>query len=390
MSASTPVALLTRKVRSARTRLARALDALRTKSEARRRDQAFASWLRHLENDPPEVLVGSNFAEFGGVRHHLHAIANYSRLNVELAPPESLLRVVSPHDVRVTYRKSFFDFQPRGIKALHSHVFPWFIEWCRSRRSQARWVHTYHLPYFAEHGNGELELWQEDINRALHDEARFADVRLSVSRWQQDWLLENHGIATEYLPNGVDVGKCESADGSRFTQATGLEDFVLYVGRHDPVKNPLEFVRLARAMPRYKFVMLGRELSSEQLARDLGSSLPPNVTVLGDASHEFTLDGIAACRALVVTSKREGLPTLVLEAMALSKQIVVPREAGCLEAVDDGRYGVVYEPGNISDLAEKTGYVVRSEIVRNDARERVLSEYDWRVLAPKLDEIYAG
>jgi glycosyltransferase involved in cell wall biosynthesis len=366
------------------------LERWRQRSYAARKRREFKAWVQQLESFPPQVLLGSNFAEFGGVRQHIHSIQKFSKLRVELAPPDELLRLISPHEVRTIFRDEFFRLEPMKISAFHSHVFPWFIEWSRTReRKSTKWIHTYHLPYFPEHAEGPLAAWQEEINRALIDDARHADVRLSVSKWQQAYLADEHDITTSYLPNGVDVAVCDRANASRFRQLTGLTDFVLYVGRNDPVKNPAEFVRLAARMPSLQFVMLGRDLSPAIMETEWKVDVPANVLVRGETKHSEVLDAIAASRAVVVTSRREGLPTLVLEAMALEKNVVVPREAGCLEAIDQGEFGFVYEAGEIDHLVEQTVKAIDSP-ANHGARERVLTEFDWRVIAPKLDAYYAA
>jgi hypothetical protein len=152
---------------------------------ARRRERVFDAWLAHLAANSPDVLLGANFATYGGVRHHLEAIQRYSKMNVELAPPEHVMNSVGTHQVVNDFHDRFWNFPANGIKVVHSHVFPWFIEWCREQQSKGkRWVHTYHLNYYPEHGNNGLEPWQEQINNALLNVACHADVCLAVSKWQ--------------------------------------------------------------------------------------------------------------------------------------------------------------------------------------------------------------
>lgn len=380
-----------RKLHSARHRLEHALAQWRESKLAASKRRTFEAWVDHLSKFPPQVLIGSNFAEYGGVRHHIHAIQRYSSLRTELAPSDSLLETLSPHEITNTYRDVFFGFRPPpGMKAVHSHVFPWFIEWCRGiRGSGPLWVHTYHLPYFPEHADGELEPWQKRFNEVLLNDARHADVRLSVSRWQQEYLRTTHSIETRYVPNGVDVRICDLADGNRFRHRTRGQHFVLYVGRNDPVKNPGDFVRLAQRLSQVRFVMLGRGLSRDVLESQ-GLSVPENLAVFGETSHHQTMDAIAACSALVVTSKREGLPTLVLEGMALGKAVVVPDEAGCVEAIGNHGLGFIYQPSDIDDLAAKTTAAFGDMSKAAERREHVLKEFDWRVIAPQLDAIYSG
>lgn len=382
-----PVAVLSRKIRSAHYRFSRAIAGLRERAVARRKRRDFEAWLAHLHAQPPEVLLGSNFAEFGGVRGHIHAIQKHSGHNVELAPTDELLRKLEPHDLSSTFNDAFLDFEPRGIGVAHSHVFPWFIEWCSRHHRRVRWVHTYHAPYFPEYARENLLPWQIRFNDILINVARHAHVRISVSRWQQEWLSENHGIQTNYLPNGVDVALCDDAEAQRFVARTGRDDFVLYVGRNDPVKNPVDFVRLAQRMPGQQFVMIGRDLGAEALRTEWKVTAPPNLLICGDATHAQVQDALAACRALVVTSRREGLPTVVLEAMAHAKPVVVPNEAGCVEAIANGAFGYIFTPGDVTDLASQTRAAL-DDARGPSARAHVLAEYDWRVIAPRLDAIY--
>ncbi|MEP6506984.1 MAG: glycosyltransferase family 4 protein [Gemmatimonadales bacterium] len=384
-----PQNVLLRKLRSARYRARAKMAEWREAAREAQKRRAVDAWIALLRDRPPQVLIGANFADHGGVREHILSIGRYSSLRTELVPSDRLLKLVVPHEIKTKFNAAFCQYRASGVLAVHSHVFPWFIEWCNALRSpRPLWVHTYHAPYFPNHRNGEHVAWQEEFNSALVNVARNADVRISVSKWQQRYLSEAHGIETLYIPNGVDVAFCDTADPVRFTGTVQWGKFVLYVGRNDPVKNPHEFLRLAAALPSLRFMMAGRDLSLERLASETGIAAPGNLTVRGEMSHQQVIDAVAACSAVVVTSLREGLPTVVLEAMTLRKPVVVPDEPGCVEAIDGGRLGHVYRPGDILDLREKT-LAALSDPSRGDAgREFVLREFDWRVIAPRLDAIY--
>ena len=358
--------------------------------ECGRRRLAFQQWLAHLRSSPPQVLVGANFAEYGGVRGHLQAIKRYSKHDVQLAPPENLLHRIGTHSFTNEFREDFLDFPAKGVRVAHSHVYPWFIEWCQHHQKNGlRWIHTSHLNYYPEHGtNGEVEPWQQQINDAMLNQARFADVCLSVSKWQVVELRKQHGIEARYLPNGVDVAFCDQGRADRFRKKHRLGKFILYVGRNDPVKNPQEFVELARRLPDLVFVMIGGGLSSETLATIDEPILPANLKIIGGVSPLDVQDALAACSVLVVTSKREGLPTLVLEAMAHGKQLVVPEELGCMEAIRHGQYGEVYNPDDLDDLTSKVLRTFQTNNRNHCARQRILEEFDWLVVAPQLDRIY--
>jgi glycosyltransferase involved in cell wall biosynthesis len=154
------------------------------------------------------------------------------------------------------------------------------------------------------------------------------------------------------------------------------------------VKNPEDFIRLAQRMPRQRFVMIGHGLSPALALEEWGMEVPGNLFIFGAASRMQVQDAIAACSALVVTSKREGLPTLILEAMAHRKPIVAPNEAGSMEAIGDGDFGFTYQQGDLDDLAENTVKALADTRKCKHARQRILSDYDWRVIGPKFDAIY--
>ncbi|HBJ35792.1 MAG TPA: hypothetical protein DDZ51_13810 [Planctomycetaceae bacterium] len=320
----------------------------------------------------------------------MHSLVRYSSLNLAIFPDDKVLAEVPLGFITSDFSEQFYRWTPSSVQAVHSHVFPWFIQWCdfQKRQSGIRWVHTHHNWYYPEFGKGALEPWQEQFNEGFLFALRNADVCLSVSKWQQKFLKEQFGLATHYLPNGVDVKACDQADASRWVAKTGLKDFVLYLGRNDPVKNPVDFVLLAQHLPKVKFVMVGQGLSCEVLRDEWQIEAPANLVVLGGASHEDAQDAIAACSVLVMTSKREGLPTLALEAMAQSKPVVVPTEDGCMEAVGGGEFGFIYRQGDIDHLAESTLEALSDQIRRGRARQRVLNEYNWTVILSKLDKVY--
>jgi glycosyltransferase involved in cell wall biosynthesis len=243
------------------------------------------------------------------------------------------------------------------------------------------------LLYFPEDWGGELLPWQEAINRALVEDAREADARLSVSHWFATHLREAYGITTEVIPNGVDVHACDAARADRFVSAFAGDSGVLFVGTLGSIKNPLAFVEIARRFPNERFVMIGANLNRERVAHALSGEMPDNLVMLGPMSGAAALDALAACRVFVMTSHREGLPTALLEAMAMQKPCVAPRAYGCEDVIHDDRFGFLYEPGNLDDLETKIRAALDSSSIAA-ARERVLEHFSWDVVMPRIDAVY--
>jgi len=277
----------------------------------------------------------------------------------------------------------------RGYDIVHSRSDPWFIDLCRSSRSDTcKWVHTYHTLFFEEDYREGLQEWHREVNKALIDVAVNADIKISVSKWGHDYLLDKYSIETVLIENGVDIEACDRARPDRFEKRYGLDDFVLFVGSIREVKNPELFIELAIQMPEIRFVMIGPDLNEASAEKKYDISIPGNVILLDKIKHRDVLDAMSACKAFVMTSKHEGLPNSLLEVMAMSKPVVVPSHTGCNEVVPSNDYGFLYDMGSFDELVEQTRRALASRDVGPRARERILQKYDWRISARKLDSLY--
>ena len=335
------------------------------------------------------IAIGPIVEEFGGVSQHILAIQKYSSHRISPIPPR-LVRVMLRQ-----YAGMYMDLIKRvglhGYDIVHSHVDPSFVNLClNSRTTNCRWVHTYHLLYFDEDYPEGLASWQKEINRELIETASKADIRISVAKWLRDYLQDVYSIQTEYIPNGVDLAACDKANRDRFVKRYGLDNFVLFVGGLQPVKNPQLFLKLVVRIPDVKFVMIGRNMDPIRIMKDFGLSIPSNLTLMGEMRHADLLDATSACKAFVMTTKREGLPTALLEAMAMCKPVVVPNINGCKEIADNVDNCFSYTPNSLDDLAEQTKRALISTSTGKKAREKVASEYDWKVVSKQIDSLYEG
>ena len=121
--------------------------------------------------------------------------------------------------------------------------------------------------------------------------------------------------------------------------------------------------------------------------QNLKTEIPRNLHPLGPLPHADTLDAIAACRGFLMTSHREGLPTVLLEAMAMSKACVIPDAPWSRDAVASRLHGLAYEPRSIDDMDAKIREAL-SQPQFEHARCRVESMFTWPVVAAQLDSIY--
>lgn len=88
----------------------------------------------------------------------------------------------------------------------------------------------------------------------------------------------------------------------------------------------------------------------EQRIADLG--LGDRVQLRGRLAEVDTMQEIAKSDFLVLPSMIEGLPVVLMEAMALGLPVIGPRVAGVPELVKDGVHGLLFAPAAWDELAE--------------------------------------
>ena len=89
----------------------------------------------------------------------------------------------------------------------------------------------------------------------------------------------------------------------------------------------------------------------EQLIQDLG--LNDRVSLLGQLSPENMAECYGRADLIVLTSRSEGIPLVLMEAMAQEKVVLAPAITGIPELVRDGETGFLYRPGSLEDFVNR-------------------------------------
>ena len=128
---------------------------------------------------------------------------------------------------------------------------------------------------------------------------------------------------------------------------TAFQKYILFVGRNDVVKG-IKYLEEA-----YKIVKPG--FPDFELVM-VGEGLPA-----GKLSLKETREKMKDCYCLVVPSLTEGLPRVIMEAMALGKPVVASNVGGIPDLVEDGQTGFLFEVANSQELAEKLRTLLSDE-----------------------------
>jgi glycosyltransferase involved in cell wall biosynthesis len=154
------------------------------------------------------------------------------------------------------------------------------------------------------------------------------------------------------------------------TAAAPVRGRVLFVGRLEHPKDPELFLRTMTRLPRHTGAVIGSgslEGRVHALRHQLG--LQGRVEMLGEHTREATLAALSVADVLLLPSRWEGLPFVVLEAAALGVPVVATAAGGVPEAVADGRTGLIVNERTPDALAEAVIRVTEDRALRRSMSE---------------------
>ena len=234
---------------------------------------------------------------------------------------------------------------------------------------------------------------------ALREKARHAAFVVAISHFTRSQLCR--WCATADWPK-IHVVRC-GLDGV-FLEGTGTpvppRPRLVSVGRLAEQKGQLLLVEAsARLRDRgidFELVIVGdgpmRE-ELEQLIDRLG--LRDRVWITGFLDNRAVRRELEAARALVLPSFAEGLPVVIMEALALGRPVIATYIAGIPELVEAGRNGWLVPAGALEPLVEAMAEVLAAgpdELDRmgRDGAARAALQHDAATEAGKLAALIAG
>ncbi|MFC4671032.1 glycosyltransferase [Seohaeicola nanhaiensis] len=171
---------------------------------------------------------------------------------------------------------------------------------------------------------------------------------------------------------------------------------LLFVGRLAPVKGLrvlLEALEsLSRTMPDLRLILVGDgpdRKALEQAAAPLGE----RVVFTGYLSQAEVARAMQSCDIVVLPSFAEGVPVVLMEALASRKAVIATRVAGVGELVEEGETGLLVAPGDAGGLGEAIRRLASDPALCAQMGERgaarVAAEFDIATEAARLARLFA-
>lgn len=233
------------------------------------------------------------------------------------------------------------------------------------------WFNTLAYAHYAQYIPNELKTmcWIHEANRFLDDPPydlevlRKIDVLLSVSNYVLKSLQNHIDIKSEVLYYGLDFNKFKGEPSLKAIDNNKIT--FLSVGTYYFRKGMDILVSYIDSLPQElktqcRFVIVGKngntvQFDKEQLDRN------PEIEILGELSHEETLQQILNCDVLVCLSRDDPLPTVITEATIYGKAVM------CSENV--GQYSLIKDQDTGFKVSSKEDFISSVEYILNHKAE---------------------
>lgn len=217
-----------------------------------------------------------------------------------------------------------------------------------------------------------------------------------------DWIGIPHDRVA-HIPNAIeqDMFPMPSDDEVASVRAElGLATdtpMILGVFRLSTEKAPLVFVeacaRIVAALPKARAFIVGMGPLQSKLETVIAErGLQSKITLLGRRTDINAL--MRAANVLLLTSEKEGMPNVLLEAQLMATPVVATKAGGTSEAVIDGQTALLCHIGDIDAVAEASLTVLRdpdfARRMGDEGRRFVLTAFPRRRLADSYLKLARG
>ena len=225
------------------------------------------------------------------------------------------------------------------------------------------------------------------VNQAYLDtKLKHCRFCLTVSEFNRDYIFEHYPAVdrAKVWVHRMGVAPPEfqilqaSDDAARYP-------LVLSVGRLHRVKDHAFLIKACKKLKdeglRTLCLIAGDGPERKRLERLVAKlDLSEEVGLLGHVAHNQIDGHYAMADIVVLTSKSEGVPLVLMEAMAMGKLVLAPDITGIPELVVHGTTGFLYQQGSIDDFTQKLRMIweLRGglEPIRKAARKQVRQHFD--------------
>lgn len=214
-------------------------------------------------------------------------------------------------------------------------------------------------------------------------------------------LRTRDGIAEEkitVIANGIDMGRLAGAvpvEPAEFAITGPRPVMLALVGRLHPVKGHLDLLPVISELKReglpFHLLFVGEGEQREEIKRAIiDHDLDTHVTLTGFREDIPAI--LAGTDILLIPSRWEGLPIVLLEAMAMGCAVLASAVGGIPDVLVDGENGYLAAPGDMAAFKAKLRSMILSRDIRvhlaENGRKTVRARYSVEAVCREYEALY--
>jgi glycosyltransferase involved in cell wall biosynthesis len=290
------------------------------------------------------------------------------------------------------YRNTMRMIHKRSVEfdIIHAHFsYPYGYAGARIKeRSRAPLVITVH------EDRDLLSNEMESRDRRIFWAWKSADALIRINRSDIPKLKE-HNVNVLYIPAGFDSKRffLASKEESRKQLNLPAEKKILFnLASLYPYKGHKHLIEAMKEVSQRRSDIVCYIGGSGPLRGDLqrhinSLGLSDKVKLIGYVRNDEVGDWFRASDAFVLPSLSEGTPGVMFEALACGRPVVASRVGGIPEIITSDGYGLLVEPGNSRDLADK----IIDVVLRNWDNHMIAefaAQFSWDKIAKRVSNVY--
>ncbi|HAZ10993.1 MAG: hypothetical protein A2047_00435 [Omnitrophica bacterium GWA2_41_15] len=208
---------------------------------------------------------------------------------------------------------------------------------------------------------------------------------------KEKFVLIKYGIPLYQFKNS----NCNKEEKKRELGINNNDPIIGMISCLKPQKSPLDYVKACvdvyNKIPSINFLLIGDGILKKRCESELSKS-SLNGRFIFTGWRRDVSDILDIIDIVVLTSKWEGLPIAIIEALSKGKPVVVTDAGGGRELIKDGVTGYITRPGQYRDTTDRLLSILRDKDsllkMSQEAAKSIDDSFDIKAMARNIDNLY--
>jgi len=216
-----------------------------------------------------------------------------------------------------------------------------------------------------------------------------SDAIISVSNKDLMIMNERYNISKKkqyYIPNGVDINKFKKNNHIK-------KEFITFIGRFTYIKGIDIFINVIKNLYKknknLRFLIIG-DGPLRNIVKEAKKRFP--ITHFINYPYENIEKIYNMSKLIFLTSRFEGLPTILLESLACETPVVAPNVGGISEVLIPNKNGIFFDNNQFNESIKKSLNLFNDENILKEygknGRNLIEKRFSWDVITDKIENVY--